>query len=152
MKKVVFFQEMEKNISFPTPFIFECLKMEASAESPVIIISQDKDFKPPVETEKHISLLRTIPELFQKLGLQIEVPEIEEFLDTHEKEMLELVTKELSDWILYDSAIEDSNIEIDEATEVEPIDLISFRSLEQGRKHSDCWHLKNNCERLLHTP
>lgn len=127
-----FFSGEGKKDQFPDAFIFECLKAEASAESPVIIVSDDSDFDVPVESAEHISLLKTVPELFQKLGLQEEAPEIEEFLGENEDALLELVDKELKDWILYASDVEDANIEVSSVTSVEPVDLISFGSLEEG--------------------
>lgn len=127
-----FFAEKGKKDQFPDAFIFECLKAEASAESPVIIVSDDGDFDVPVESAEHISLLKTVPELFKELGLQVEAPEIEEFLDDNEDALLDLVDKELKDWILDPSDVEDANIEVSTVTSVEPADLISFGSIKDG--------------------
>jgi PIN domain-containing protein len=131
-ERKVFFSGDGKKDQFSDAFIFECLKMEASKESPVIIISKDKDFDVPVKSVEHISLLNTVPELFQKLGLQVEAPEVERFLHENENELLELVENELGYKTLYASDGEDVYIEVDEVTRVEPVDLISFGSLEKG--------------------
>jgi hypothetical protein len=127
-----FFTGEGKKDQFPDAFIFECLKAEASAKSPVIIVSNDGDFHVPVKGVEHISLLKTIPDLFQSLGLQVEAPEIEEFLEENEEELIELVDKEISDWGLQVSDVEDAEIEESTVTAVELTGLISFGSLEQG--------------------
>ena len=127
-----FFSVEGKKDQFPDAFIFECLKAEASAESPVIIVSDDGDFDVPIESEEHISLLKTIPELFQKLGLQVEAPEIEKFFHENEDFLMSLVEVELGDETLFASDGEDVFIEVDEVISVEPVNLISFGSLEKG--------------------
>jgi predicted nucleic acid-binding protein len=121
-----------KKHQFPDAFIFECLKAEASVESPIIIVSDDGDFDVPVESAEHISLLKTVPELFKELGLQVEAPEIEGFLEENEDALLDLVDCELKDWTLDASDVEDATIEVNAVTSVEPSDLISFGSLEEG--------------------
>jgi len=127
-----FFSGEGKKDQFPDAFIFECLKAEASAELPVIIISKDKDFDAPVDSEEHISLLKTVPELFQKLGLQVEAPEIEKFLSENLDELSDLVDNELNDWGLQVSDVDDAEIEESTVTCVEPVDLISFGSFKEG--------------------
>jgi len=127
-----FFSGEGKKDQFPDAFIFECLKAEASAELPVIIISKDKDFDVPVDSVEHISLLKTVPELFQKLGLQVKAPEIEKFLSENQDELSDLVDNELNDWGLQVSDVEYAEIEESTVTCVEPVDLISFGSFKEG--------------------
>lgn len=127
-----FFSGEGKKNQFPDAFIFECLKAEASAESPVIIVSDDGDFDVPVESAEHISLLKTVPELFKELGLQVKAPEIKEFLLENEDELSDLVDNELNDWGLQVSDVEDAEIEEITVTSVEPVDLISFGSFKEG--------------------
>ena len=127
-----FFSGKGKKDQFPDAFIFECLKAQASAESPVIIVSKDTDFDVPVKSAEHISLLKTVPELFQELGLQVEAPEIEEFLSVNEEALLSLINNELNDWGLEVLDVEDAEIYGITVTSVEPIDLISFGSFKNG--------------------
>ncbi|MGP0567003.1 MULTISPECIES: PIN domain-containing protein [unclassified Nitrospina] len=124
--KSSFFSGKGKKDQFPDAFIFECLKAEASADSPVIIVSLDNDFESPVESENNISLVKDLPTLFKNLGLQVEAPEIEEFLIEKEAELLKLCERELIDFTLYASDVMDADIEIDQVLEVVPVELISF--------------------------
>ena len=127
-----FFSADGKKDQFPDAFIFECLKSEATADSPVIIVSKDGDFSHPVQSEDHISLVSSIPELFQTLGLQVEAPEIEGFLEENDAYLLDKVDSELNDWWLVVSDVEDGEIEEISVKNVEPVDLISFGSAEEG--------------------
>ncbi|WP_201151409.1 PIN domain-containing protein [Rhodovulum sulfidophilum] len=58
----------EKKDQFPDAFIFECIKQVASAKSPVIIVSDDGDFDKLAGDEEHVSVIKSLPELFQHLG------------------------------------------------------------------------------------
>lgn len=127
-----FFTGEGKKDQFPDAFIFECLKAEASKKSPVVIVSNDNDFNIPVKNIDDISLLKTIPDLFQMLGLQVEAPEIEQFLEQNEKNLIDIVDKELSDWGLQVNDVEDAEIEESSVTKVELTDVISFGSTDKS--------------------
>ena len=127
-----FFSGDGKKHQFPDAFIFECLKAEASPKSPVIIVTSDGDFDVPVKNHKNISLLKTIPELFQRLGLQVDAPEIEFFLRGKEDDLRELFDKELNDWGLLVNDVEDAEIDEICVTNVELAELISFGSINKG--------------------
>ena len=114
-----FFTGKGKKNQFPDAFIFECLKPEASSEEPVIIVSEDRDFEEPVEDEDHISLVKSLPELFKTLGLQADKPEIEDFLECHEEELIKAVNDGLDPWSLIVTDVEDAEIEEIDVTEVE---------------------------------
>ena len=126
-----FFTREGKKNQFPDAFIFECLKAEASSKEPMIIVSNDRDFEKPVETEKHISLVKSLPELFEKLGLKVDAPDIEDFLEHHEDELFEAVTHELDCWGFVGD-VPDSEIERTIVTGVKAMELISFGSIEKG--------------------
>lgn len=126
-----FFTGQGKKDQFPDAFIFECLKGEASKNQPVIIVSNDGDFDKPVEGQVHISLVKSLPELFEALGLQVDAPEVDDFLEDHKEELVEAVDRELSDWGLLGD-VEDSEIEKTNVTEVEIEELTSFGSTEEG--------------------
>ena len=126
-----FFADEGKKNQFPDAFIFECLKAEASRKEPVIIVSKDGDFTKPVESEDYISLVKSLPELFEKLGLKVDVPGIENFLECHKKQLVEAVDSELEDWGLIGD-VEDSEIEETNVTEVEAMDIMSFGSTNKG--------------------
>lgn len=126
-----FFSGEGKKDQFPDAFIFECLKAEASKESPVIVVSIDGDFVKPIQGQKNISLVKSLPELLKKLGLQVEAPEVDDFLDSHSDELLEAVDRELSDWGLVGD-VEDSEIDASEVTGVEVKQVTSFGSAKKG--------------------
>lgn len=120
-----------KKDQFPDAFIFECLKKQATEKHPVIIVSKDGDFEYPVKGQPHISLLKSLPALFQQLGLAHEpAPDLDAFLVDHYGELLEIVDKELSEWGLQATDIEDAEIEEASVTEITLGDLISFGSSE----------------------
>ena len=126
-----FFTGEGKEDQFPDAFTFECLKQEASKEEPVIIVSQDADFVAPAENEEHISVVQSLPELFTRLGLEIQSPAIDRFLETHGNELIKAVDKELSDWSLQGD-VEGAEIDESKVTEVEVEKLTAFKSPEEG--------------------
>jgi hypothetical protein len=126
-----FFGGEGKKDQFPDAFAFECLKQEASEKEPVIIVSQDRDFVRPVEGVTHISLVASLADLFAALGLQIEVPEIDDFLEDHKEELVEAVDRELANWGLQGD-VEDSEIDETTVTEVDIEDVMAFRPTEKG--------------------
>lgn len=126
-----FFAVEAKKDQFPDAFVFECLKAEASGEEPIIVVSNDHDFEKPVEGEDHISLVKSLPGLFKKMGLEIDAPDIEGFLECHEDELFEAVNEELDCWGLVGD-IRDSEIEEATVTDVRAVKLVSFGSTEKG--------------------
>lgn len=126
-----FFAENGKKYQFPDAFIFERLKAEASKEKPIIIVSNDRDFEKPVEGEPHLFLVKSLPELFESMGLRVDAPGIEDFLESHVGELFEAVNDELDCWGLIGD-VTDSEIKKIIVTEVETIELISFGSTEEG--------------------
>ena len=127
-----FFTGKGKKNQFPDAFIFECLKVEASSEEPVIIVSGDGDFDKPVEDEAHISLVKSLPELFETLGLQIAESEIADFLESHKEELIEAFNEALDLWGIFVVDIEDAEIEEIDVTELELVELTNFGSMEEG--------------------
>ena len=79
-EKGLFADGKGKKHQFPDAFVFERLKDEASQNEPIIIVSDDRDFEWPVNDQEHISLVKSLPALFNSLGLKLEAPEIEHFL------------------------------------------------------------------------
>ena len=69
------FVARNKKNQFPDAFIFERLKMFASAERPLLVVAVDGDFDAPAKTEDHIELVDSFEELFAKLGLLVEEPD-----------------------------------------------------------------------------
>jgi len=126
-----FFSGEGKKDQFPDAFAFECLKQVATADSPVIVVSQDGDFDKPVQTEANITLVKSLPALFTALGLEMAAPEVNTFLAGHDEELVELVDRELSDWTLYGD-VEDSEIDNTVVTAVEIAQLIAFRPTDEG--------------------
>ena len=106
-----FFAGDAKKDQFPDAFIFECLRPEASKETPLVIVSDDGDFDGPVDGEEHVSILKAVPDLFKQLGLEIDAPEIDEFLDENLASVLETAEAELAQWGLQAIDVEDAYIE-----------------------------------------
>ena len=126
-----FFTYDSKKDQFPDAFIFECLKAEASEDEPVVIVSNDGDFSKPVESEPYISIVDSLPEFFETLGLEVEAPEIEDFFELQIEELADAVNEELNDWWLYGD-VADSEIDEICVTKVESWELMSFGSTEEG--------------------
>lgn len=129
-----FFTGEGKKDQFPDAFIFECLKTKATEKSPVIIVSKDGDYESPSKQETNISVLKSIPDLFHHLSLEIEAPNVLPFLEDNENTLLELVTSELNDWILQATDVEDADIDEPEATEIQINDIISFGKIPAGNE------------------
>jgi hypothetical protein len=126
-----FFSGDGKKDQFPDAFSFEALKEEATEEQPVIIVSNDADFERPVETAEHISLVKSLPDLFAALGLEMEAPELDAFLAAHDEELVERVNQELNEWGLVGDE-EDSEIDEITVSSVEVAKLTAFKPTEEG--------------------
>ena len=128
-----FFTDKGKKDQFADAFIFECLKLEASSEEPVIIVSGDGDFDTPVKGEDHISLVKSLPELLETFGLQVDQPEMLDFLERHRKELVEAVNDGLDYWdfIVIDD-VDDVEIEELSVTEIEETELTNVVSTKEG--------------------
>ncbi len=127
-----FFSREGKKDQFPDAFIFECLKAEASEKTPIIIVSDDGDYDKPSNNEEYISVLKSIPELFKMLGLEVKAPGIETFLKAHHDQFLELVNSELNDWGLEATDVEEAYIEETAVNEVELVELSTFGKATKG--------------------
>ena len=77
-----FFVNRNKKNQFPDAFAFERLKSVATPENPVLVVSDDPDFKSPVEAYAAFRLLDSIEALFGELGLLADDqhPSLEPFL------------------------------------------------------------------------
>lgn len=126
-----FFSGEGKKDQFPDAFIFECLKAEASEETPVIIVSNDGDFDEPVNDFEHISLVKSLAELFTALGLQIDAPEMNDFFERHKPELIQAADSELTDWGLI-ADVEDAEIDETNVTDLTVHDLTAFKPAEDG--------------------
>lgn len=121
-----------KKNQFQDSFVFKCLKQETSGEESVIIVSKDRDFVQPVVDQQNYILVKSLSGLFYELGLKIEDPEIEDFLEHHDAEIAVLVGKDLSDWTLHGD-IEDSEIHVEDVYSIEFQEIIAFKSAEEGK-------------------
>lgn len=121
-----FFAKDVKRNQFPDAFIFERLLADATEERPITIISDDSDFDRPCDNADHIELIKSIPVLLERLGLDDEAPDPEPFLEQHTDEVLKIVNTELADWSLYADDVEDAYIEVVDTQTVELIDLVAF--------------------------
>jgi len=126
-----FFGAEGKRDQFPDAFAFECLKHVATQDRPVIVVSRDGDFDRPVRDAANITLVKSLPELFTKLGLEMKAPEIDAFLDARHDELLELVDRELADWTL-SGDVDDAEIDNTNVSAVEITQLVAFKPMEEG--------------------
>jgi hypothetical protein len=123
-----------KKDQFPDAFILERARAEASSSAPIILVADDKDFKVAVKDSDNLSVLKTIEDLFKMLGLQVEIPEIDDFLDEQKGTVIELFDAELKNWILDATDVEDADIEILSVESVKADDLISFGTVGAGNE------------------
>lgn len=126
-----FFSGEGKKDQFPDAFIFECLKAVATNNSPVIIVSDDGDFDAPATQENHITVLRSLPDLFKHLGFEMSAPPVEEFLEENTEGLAKLVNTEVENWGLIGD-VEDSEIYDIVVDEVEIEKVAAFKPVEQG--------------------
>ena len=126
-----FFSGDGKKDQFPDAFIFECLKKVSSEKSPVIIVSDDGDFERPAALEAHVTVIKSLPELFRLLGYEMDAPPVEEFLTEKIDKLVELVDREVNDWGLVGD-IDDSEIYDITVNEVEINKLSAFKPVKQG--------------------
>ncbi|MQX89019.1 PIN domain-containing protein [Sinorhizobium meliloti] len=126
-----FFSSEGKKNQLPDAFIFERIKSEASDANPVIIVSNDGDYVGPVERTPNIELVASLPELFTRLGLEFEEPEVDAFLEEHKDTLIARVNEELESWGLIGD-VEDSEIDEVNVNNLEINKLIAFKSVEPG--------------------
>lgn len=114
-RKTGLFSDEAKKDQFSDAFIFETLRVIAKSSDPLTLVSDDKDFAAATKDAEHISRLRSIPDLFAELGLTIEAPpDFEDFVDNNLGDIVSTVNKELNQWGLEVSDVQDA--EIEEAT------------------------------------
>jgi hypothetical protein len=127
-----FFSGEGKKAQFPDAFAFECLKKEASQKEPVIIVSRDGDFEGPAAATQYISLVRSLPELFDILGLRMEAPEVDKFLAEKNGELVERINQEVSDWGMQIDDVNDAEITRTIVNSVKVLKLTSFKATADG--------------------
>lgn len=128
-----FFAAERKRHQFADAFIFECLRAEASEEAPLTIVSNDGDYDAPTADEKFMSVIKSIPDLFQQLDLEVERPDVDAFLAGQKERIREIVDTEVNNWGLQVTDVEDAEIDKATVTSVELVDLKSFeRVTEEG--------------------
>lgn len=126
-----FFSGDGKKDQFPDAFIFECIKQLASDKSPVIIVSDDGDFDKPAGNEDFVSIIKSLPELFQILGYEMDAPLVEEFLNDEEENLIKFVEEEVNDWGLVGD-VEDSEIYGITVYDITIEKLTAFKPVEDG--------------------
>ena len=129
-QKALFSGEGKKN-QFADAFIFKRLELISVKNSPVIIVSDDGDFRRPCQEHETIALVKSIPELFGVLGYEIDAPNVTKFLETNLDVLVELVDQEVNDWGLVGDVM-DSEIEETKVKAVTISRLSAFRSVEEG--------------------
>lgn len=128
-----FFSGEGKKDQFPDAFIFECLRKISNADSPIIIVSSDGDFVAPSKLAENISLVKSVAELFSTLGLEMEVPEVEDFFSNEHGKLISSFNTELSQWGLMVSDVMDAGIDDATVTDVKLENFTAFQTLQNDR-------------------
>lgn len=125
-KSTGIFNSKNKKNQFPDAFILECIKSEASENAPVVIVSNDKDFREPVENEPYIEFCASVHDMTKLLGFEGIQPDVEKFLENNIHNLIDEVESWLSECNLnYDvQESEISNIRVFNLKILEPV---SFR-------------------------
>ncbi len=130
-----FFAGEGKRDQFPDAFIFRALLPHGKPDAPLLVVTDDGDYKQPAtQTAGSVSLLRSIPDLFEHLGLGIgEVP-VDPFLATPkaQKRLDELVDAQVNDWSFIVTDVEDAQIEGLTVTSVALSEMTTFAPPKQG--------------------
>ena len=127
-----FFSGSGKKQQFPDAFIFECLKAAAPAPETLVVVSNDGDFSGPAAAAGNVTVVKSIPDLFKILGLEVDAPDVADFLDRNAADLVARCDTEVGNWGLSVSDVEDAEIEETTVTAVEVGDLTSFGSTEKG--------------------
>jgi PIN domain len=118
-----------KKDQFPDAFVWEALKVIATKSDPLIIVTDDGDFDAGIREHEHITRLKSIPDLFAKVGLTIEAaPDVEVFFEEHKDDVVAVVDDELNQWGLQVSDIEDAEIDESTVSKVTFLNLTTFRA------------------------
>ncbi|MBD3814864.1 MAG: DUF4935 domain-containing protein [Halothiobacillus sp.] len=123
-----FFSGEGKKDQFPDAFIFEALRTVATGEAPMVIISNDGDFDGPVRGDPAFEKLKTLPALFEKLGFEVDAPDVADFLKAHHDMLVELFDAEVMDNGIVVSDVDGAEIDESTVTEVQLGLLSVFRS------------------------
>ncbi len=123
-----FFTGQGKKDQFPDAFILERVKQVVTDDSQLIIVAADRDYVVPTGPEERIELAISIPELFGKLGLEMDAPQVEDFLSENEQDLISFVDSELNDWGLI-ADVQEAYIEETQVTNLSVRDLIAFKSV-----------------------
>ena len=133
-RKTGLFSGQAKKVQFPDAFIWEALRAIATESDPLIIVTDDGDFDVVIREHEHITRLKSIPDLFAKLGLRTEtVPDVETFFEEHEDDVVAVVDREVRDWGLQVSDIDDAEIDESTVNKVTFRDLATFRTAGESK-------------------
>ena len=129
IRKTGLFSGEAKKAQFPDAFIWEALNAIATKSDPLIIVTDDRDFDAVIREHEHITRLKSIPELFAKLGLRTEaLPDVETFLEEHYDDVVAVVDREVRDWGLQVSDIDHAEMDDSTVNKVNFRDLATFRA------------------------
>ncbi|MEI5679527.1 MULTISPECIES: PIN domain-containing protein [unclassified Mesorhizobium] len=126
-----FFAGESKRDQFPDAFIFECLKAEGTAESPLTLVTDDRDFTAPSREIEHLVIVKSIPDLFKKLGFEVEAPDLNEFLEAQAADLRSKIEADLDGWELGASDIVDADIDIEKLDAFDLSDLTVFKPVDR---------------------
>jgi hypothetical protein len=127
-----FFTGEGKRGQFPDAFIFERLRQEGTKDRPLVVVSNDNDFDASIKATENLTRVKNAIDLFKSLGLEVEAPEVQEFLDAHEEDLVDLVNDAVNEWTLIVTDVEDAEITESQVSSVDLLDATSFRSIEKG--------------------
>jgi len=132
--KTGLFGDDAKKDQFPDAFIFEALRAIATKDVPLTIVSADEDFAAAVRGAYHVTLVKSIADLFAELGLTIEAaPDVKDFVQHNLDEIVDTVNHELNQFGLQVDDVEDAEIEESTVENVSFIDFRTFRTAGDGK-------------------
>jgi hypothetical protein len=131
MRRGAFSAEAKKD-QFPDAFIISALRTVASAEEPIIAVTNDGDFRAALKDDAAFRLCRSIEELLEILELKTSAPDASGFLTASQEALIKLFTEELDDFGLNIADHERGNVDSFKVLEVDVHDVSSFSSTQLG--------------------
>jgi PIN domain len=123
-----------KKHQFPDAFIWEILKACATKDDPLIIVTDDGDLDAVIGEHEHVTRLKSIPDLFGKLGLKTDAaPDVKAFFQENESELVAAVDNELNQWGLQVMDIQDAEIDEANVQKVTIADFATFRAAGESK-------------------
>ena len=97
------FADHTKKHQFADAVVFEQIKREATADSPVVIYSRDKDFVQVGREIENIEYAGSLPDLVKLFGMDHKVPEVNGLIEGHSNLIIDNISKRLDTFCFCES-------------------------------------------------